>query len=137
MTPDLTQLLARYPGAVTYRFGDNAALSARMVALVRSGRKRATCISDAEIDAGETPPSIGRCDIVLDFDDVPQLVTRTEELRPVRYCEMTEEMALLEGENDDLAGWQADHESYYRRLGIFRPDMNLIWERFDVVEDLS
>ncbi|AHM02661.1 hypothetical protein roselon_00204 [Roseibacterium elongatum DSM 19469] len=79
---------------------------------------------------------VGRCDIALDFDDVPQLVTRTVALVPLRFCDMTEEMALLEGEDDSLESWRAGHERYYRRLGIFAPDMPLIWERFELVEDL-
>jgi uncharacterized protein YhfF len=131
------ELKARYPGAVTYRFGDSAALCVELLALVRAGRKRATCTALAEIAKGETPPHIGRCDIAMDFDGRPQLVTRTIELRRVRFCDMTEEMALMEGEDEDLAGWRDGHERYYRRVGIFAPDMDLIWERFEVVEDLA
>ncbi len=136
MAVDLAHVKARYPGAVTYRFGDGPALSDELLALVRAGRKRATCSSEAELLAGEAPPELGRCDIALDFDDVPQLVTRTLELVRVRFRDMTEEMALMEGEDEGLAGWRAGHERYYRRLGVFAPDMWLTWERFEVVEDL-
>ena len=133
----LTEVTARYPGAETYRFGDSRALSDALLALVRSGRKRATCTAEAEVGVSEVLPEVGRCDIVLDFDDVPQLVTRTLELRRVRFCDMTEEMALMEGEDETLAGWREGHERYYRRAGIFAPDMGLIWERFEVIEDLG
>ncbi|WP_025310589.1 ASCH domain-containing protein [Roseicyclus elongatus] len=136
MTAALDALRRRYPGATTYRFGDGPDLCAELLALVRAGRKRATCSSEAEIAAGEAAPVVGRCDIALDFDDVPQLVTRTVALVPLRFCDMTEEMALLEGEDDSLESWRAGHERYYRRLGIFAPDMPLIWERFELVEDL-
>jgi uncharacterized protein YhfF len=122
---------------VTYRFGDGPSLSDRLLALVRAGRKRATCLAEAEVAAGETPPAVGRCDIAVDFDGVPQLVTRTLELRRVRFCDMTAAMALAEGEDDDLAGWRDGHAAYYRRAGIFHPEMGLIWERFAVVEDLA
>ncbi|MDG4649109.1 ASCH domain-containing protein [Roseibacterium sp. SDUM158017] len=128
---------ARYRDAETYRFGDSPALSDALLALVRSGRKRATCTAIAELAAGEAEPVVGRCDIVLDFEDRPQLVTRTLELRRTTFAEMTEEMALMEGEDETLAGWRAGHERYYRRAGIFAPDMALIWERFEVVEDLG
>jgi uncharacterized protein YhfF len=137
MNMDLDELKARYPGAVTYRFGDSATLSDDLLALVRAGKKRATCSSEAEIAAGQVPPVVGRCDIAEDFDGMPQLVTRTLELRRVRFCDMTEEMALAEGEDDSLDSWRAGHERYYRRHGIFDPEMWLIWERFEVVEDLS
>jgi len=133
----LAELKARYPGAETYRFGDGAALSDALLALVRAGRKRATCTAEAELGISEAMPMVGRCDIVLDFHDVPQLVTRTLELARVRFCDMTEEMALMEGEDKTLADWRAGHERYYRRAGIFAPDMGLIWERFEVVEDLG
>ena len=76
-------------------------------------------------------------DIAVDFDDVPQLVTRTMELRLVRYCDMTEPLALMEGETETLQDWREGHERYFKRQGIFDPEMELIWERFDVVEDLG
>ncbi|MEJ6392282.1 ASCH domain-containing protein [Gymnodinialimonas sp. 2305UL16-5] len=135
MTSDL---LARYPGAQTYRFGDSAKLSAELLALVRAGPKRATCAAMVDVLSGEeTLPQIGRYDIATTFDGRPALVTRTMELRLVRFCDMPEDMALAEGENDTLEGWRAGHEGYYRRLGIFDPEMELIWERFEVVEDLG
>ncbi|MBF9044611.1 ASCH domain-containing protein [Rhodobacterales bacterium HKCCE4037] len=130
-------LKARYPGAKTYVFGDSARLSAELLGLVRSGKKRATCLSMAEVARGEAVPQIGRCDIATTFDGRPALVTRTMELRLVRFCDMPEDMALAEGEDEDLAGWKGGHERYYRRLGVFDPEMELIWERFEVVEDLG
>ena len=128
---------ARYPGAVSYRFGDSAALCNALLSLVRAGRKRATCTALAELGAGEAEPVVGRRDIAVDFENRPRLVTRTLELRRVTFEAMTEEMALLEGEDESLEGWRAGHERYYRRAGIFAPDMELIWERFEVVEDLA
>jgi len=137
MGATLDQLKARHPGAETYRFGDSAALSDELLALVRAGRKRATCTAEAEIGVSEVLPEVGRCDIVLDFDDVPPLVTRTLALVRVRFCDMTEEMALMEGEDETPEGWRDGHERHYRRAGIFAPDMELIRERFEVVEDLG
>lgn len=128
---------ARYPGAETYVFGDSARLSGELLALVRSGVKRATCTTWAEIAAGEAVPQIGRCDIATTFDGRPALVNRTVELRLVRFCDMTEKMALAEGEDETLESWRDGHERYYRRLGVFDPKMELIWERFEVVEDLG
>ncbi len=134
----MEDLQSRYPGAATYVFGDSARLSAELLALVRSGAKRATCCAVADVTAGrEALPGIGRHDIATTFDGRPALVTRTVELRLVRFCDMREEMALAEGEDETLAGWREGHERYYRRAGIFDPEMELIWERFDVVEDLG
>lgn len=134
----LEDVKKRYPDAVTYSFGDNPKLIAELTALVRSGKKRATCISQAEIDAGEEIPVVGRRDIALDADGLPAFVTETLELRHTTYAEMTEDMALAEGENETLEGWRKDHKRYYERvLGFFHPDMKLIWERFEVVEDFA
>lgn len=132
----LGDVLARYPGAETYVFGDSARLSGELLGLVRLGKKRATCVAMAEVAQGESLPQIGRCDIATTFDGRPALVNRTVELRLVRFAEMTEAMALAEGEDETLDGWRVGHERYYRRLGVFEPEMELIWERFEVVEDL-
>lgn len=133
----IEDLRARFPGAETYVFGDSTRMSGELLVLVRAGKKRATCSTWAEIAAGDALPQIGRCDIATTFDGRPALVNRTMELRLVQFDEMTEEMALAEGEDETLDRWRAGHERYYRRLGIFEPSMELIWERFEVVEDLG
>ncbi|MFT7108295.1 MAG: hypothetical protein ACJAVT_002830, partial [Yoonia sp.] len=55
----------------------------------------------------------------------------------VRYCDVTEEMALYEGENDTLLGWRKDHKAYFKRGGHFDPEMMLVFEYFELVEDLA
>jgi len=137
MRPDLDTLKRRYPGADTFHFGDSAALSDELLALVRSGRKRATCTHMAELEAGAMRPTVGRRDIALNFDGTPALVIETREVVETTFRDMTEAMALAEGENETLDGWRRDHEAYYRRHGVFSEDMPLIWERFVVVEDFG
>jgi uncharacterized protein YhfF len=137
MAATLDSVLARYPGAETFRFGDSAALSGELLALVRKGKKRATCTHMAELEAGAARPEVGRRDIAMHFDGTAALVIETVEVVDTTFDAMTEEMALLEGEDESLAGWRENHERYYRRLGVFAPDMPLIWERFAVVEDFG
>jgi hypothetical protein len=36
-------------------------------------------------------------------------------------------MALEEGENTDLTGWQTDHIAYFTRFGGLAPDMIDVW----------
>ncbi|WP_299499222.1 ASCH domain-containing protein [uncultured Roseobacter sp.] len=128
----------RYPEAEVFSFGDTPELIAELTALVRSGAKRATCSAMADIEAGrQAPPRVGRRDIALAPDGTPALVIETLELRETTWEMMTEEMALAEGENETLAGWREGHKRYYTRQGIFDPDMKLIWERFEVVEDFG
>ena len=134
MVVTLDDLKARHPDAQTFRFGDSAELSALLLGLVRAGKKRATCSHEGQESAY---PVIGRRDIALEWDGRPALLIETVELRAVRFCDMTEDMALLEGENDSLAGWRADHQRYFERHGIFDAEMKLMWERFEVLEDFA
>jgi len=138
MTDDMEDLQQTYPGAGTFRFGDSQALSDRLIGLVRAGKKRATCdaLSEFEGDPGSMPVA-GRCDIVANWDGTPALVVRTLRVDKVRFCDVTEEMALSEGENDDLTGWRADHQAYFTRHGGFDPEMMLVFEHFELVEDLA
>jgi uncharacterized protein YhfF len=137
MAITLDEARARYPGAQTFRFGDDAVLTEELLTLVRSGRKRATCSALAEIAAGAAAPQVGRRDIALDGAGNPALVIETLRLVELRFCDMPEELALLEGEDESLESWRAQHRRYYERAGIFAPDMPLIWEEFRLVEDFA
>ena len=131
----LDDVLARYPGAESFVFGDSAELSAQLLDLVCNGNKRATCGALRSFEVGgEAMPVVGRVDIALHWDRRPAVAIRTEQVERVRFCDMPEDWALMEGEDDDLAGWQAGHQAYFARNGGFEPDMWLVWERFSVVE---
>ena len=135
---DLAEVQARYPGAETFTFGDGPGLSATLLALVRSGKKTATCGALAFFeDGGEAMPVVGRRDIALEWDGSPGVVIETVSVERMRYCDVPEDFALAEGENDSLAGWRADHQAYFERNGGFDPEMMLVCERFRVVEDLA
>ncbi|OKH88289.1 ASCH domain-containing protein [Thalassospira sp. TSL5-1] len=137
MSDVLKALKQRYPGAKTFKFGDSAELCEELVALVRSGKKVATCGALRDYDAGEAMPEIGRQDIALNWDDTPALVIETAELVQCRFDEITEAMALAEGEDDSLEEWRAGHSAYFERNGGFSPDMQIVWERFRLIEDLG
>lgn len=134
----LEDLRRRYPAAETFRFGDGPELSALLLGLVRSGRKTGTCMAMRDVTEGREPmPRVGRRDIALDWDGAPALVIETVRVELVRFRDVDEAFALSEGENDDLSGWRADHQTYFERNGGFDPDMELVCERFRVVEDLA
>lgn len=137
MTEDLATLRQRYPTAVTFRFGDSAALCADLIALVRAGHKTATCGAMRDYEPGVSLPEVGRHDIALTWEGRPALVIQTLELIPCRFDEVTEAMALAEGEDETLQGWQTSHRAYFARTGGFAPDMPVLWERFALIEDLS
>ena len=138
MTDDYEDLQDTYPGAGTFKFGDSPELSAELIALVRAGKKRATCATWAEFEAEpEAMPVVGRCDIATNWDGTPAFVIRTVKVQKIRFCDVTEEMALAEGEDEDLAGWRDGHEAYFTRNGGFDPEMPLLFEHFELVEDLA
>ncbi len=134
----LEELRVRYPTAETFRFADNSALSAELLALVRQGKKTATCDALRNYQGGELKlPTVGRRDIALNWNGEPALVIETTEVNIQPFCDVDEGFALAEGENDSLAGWRADHKLYFERNGGFDNEMLLVCERFKVVEDFQ
>ncbi len=130
--------LTKYPGAVTFTFGDSEPLCNELLSLVRSGKKTATCGALRDFGSGGEPmPVAGRCDIALNWDGTPALVIETLEVSIRRFCDMDMTFALAEGENEDLEGWRQDHRRYFERNGGFEPEMELVCERFRLVEDLA
>ena len=136
---DIKQALEKYPGASVFDFGDSKELSDKLLGLVRSGRKTATCASLREYQIeGEKLPEIGRRDIAVNYlDRTPALVIETVEVTQRRFCDVDERFALAEGENNDLAGWRRDHQAYFERNGGFDVEMILVCERFKLVEDFQ
>lgn len=137
MTDPIDALKLRYPGAVTFQFGDNAELCSELISLVRAGKKVATCGALHHYQEGEPMPKPGRRDIALDWAGTPALVIETIEVVECCFSDVTEAMALAEGEDETLEGWRAGHRRYFERNGGFSSDMKVVWERFILVEDLS
>jgi len=130
-------LIEKYPGAGMFRFGDNAELCARLIDLVRVGKKTATCGALRDFEAGgEDMPVVGRCDIAQNWDGSPAVVIRTTSVERMAFDKIGEAFALAEGENGDYAGWRRDHMAYFKRNGGWAGDMEIICERFEVIEDL-
>jgi uncharacterized protein YhfF len=135
MIEDLRQ---RYPNAVTFRFGDSDAMNRELIALVRAGKKRATMGRLADFGPGkEAKPVVGRCDIITDWDGTPAVVVRTVLVEEMPLNEISEDFALAEGENETYQEWYDDHRRYFERNGGWAADMEMICERFKVVEDLA
>lgn len=134
---ELTEAIKAHNCVDSFVFGDNAALSAQLIALVAEGTKTATCGALRDYLAGdEILPKAGERWIVRDLDGAPALVIETTEVDIVRFCSVQSDFALAEGENDDLAGWQTDHRNFFDRNGGWSPQMQLVCERFRLIEDL-
>ena len=117
----------------SFAFGDGPALADELAALVVAGRKCATVMLPDDPDR----PVLSQKSLVLDGCGEPVCVIETIELFLRRFDEIDEAFAFEEGEDDrTLASWREGHEKYFRRLGVFSPDMTLLCERFRLVEVL-
>ena len=135
---NLSELHLKYPGCAMFTFGDNKELCDELNSLVRSRRKTATCEALREFkDGNELMPRVGRINISLNWDGTPALAIRTLSIVVKKFREVDELFALAEGENENLEGWQSDHRSYFERNGGFEPEMELVCERFELVEDFQ
>ncbi|MCB6176942.1 ASCH domain-containing protein [Rhodobacter sp. Har01] len=133
----LDDALARHPGAATDRPGDSAALNAEILALMRAGRKTATCAALAEFSKAEPAPEVGRTDIALDWQGRPALATRTTAVERLRYADMDAARVPPQREFADLQDWQRGYARYFARMGAFDPGVEMICERFEMVEDFG
>ena len=123
-----------YRDAVRFSFGDSPALADELLALVLAGAKTATCSPLRDYGPGREPlPRVGRVDVVLDGSGRPACAIETLEVEVRRFDEVDEGFALAEGEGT-YDEWRAGHEVYFARNGGFSPDMELVCERFRVVE---
>lgn len=134
MTLDMHTIPERYRDCPSFSFGDGPELATELAALVVSGRKTATVNTPDAPDC----PKLGELWVVLDGEKRPVCVIETVELVPRRFDEVDAQFAFEEGEGDrSLAFWREAHETYFRRLGVFSPDMTLLCERFRLVEVLA
>lgn len=137
MAHTLDTLRARYPGALIDGFGDTEELSARLIELIRIGKKTAaTGALDHYQRDGDPIPKPGDYLIILDFFGTPVLILQSEHVETRRFADVTWDFAKLEGENDTFEGWRADHEAFFERTGGFDPEMLVVCERFCLIEDL-
>jgi uncharacterized protein YhfF len=129
----------RYSNAVTFSFGDSPEMADELLALVLEGTKTATCGAFGDYGpGGEAMPAVGRRDVVLDGQGRRAAVIETVEIELRRYDEVDERFAHDEGEGDrTLAWWRDAHRGYFERTGGFSPDMQLVCERFRLVEALD
>ena len=110
--------IALPPGPVRVDgYGDSEALSESLLALIRSGRKRAgTGLLWAYEYDGEKISKTGDIEIVIDHLNRAALVTRITRAAVVRYDEVTAGYAAIEGEGDgSLDYWRNAHWAFFSR----------------------
>ena len=120
-----------------FHFDDNECSANELLALVLSGKKRATASSLYAFPEGEHPRP-GNLSIVTDWAGNPRCVIETRNVQILPFREMTFEICSREGEDECLETWQAGHRRFFTQDGeemgyIFSEDMPVVFEDFEVV----
>lgn len=132
--------VAALDGIRTRRFGETAAMTTQLNALILSGEKTITATSPWLYDNDPAlKPVAGSYAIVLDADGVAQAVIRTTEVKTVPFTAVTANDSQHEGAAvRPIAEWRTVHTNYFNRvlspLGkSWTADMPVTLERFEVV----
>ncbi|WP_342321020.1 ASCH domain-containing protein [Kosakonia sp. BYX6] len=134
MISSLEELKTRYPGAHIWAFGDSAEMANDLSQLVIAGQKTATCSTLESHLQLEDKVTVGDFHIVLNGNGAPACVIRTTSLKIIRFNEVTESMAALEGEGDkSLSWWRKEHQAFFTRGGSFSDEMELVFEEFQLL----
>ena len=119
----------------TFSFGDSSKLADELLALVLEGKKRATCWAVSE---GLKGAALAKSMVALDGAGRPRAILETVELVQHQFDEVDASFAFDEGEGDrSLAYWREAHRRYFTRLNLFRPDMMLWCERFNLISTIA
>lgn len=128
----------RYPGILRFSFGDTPALIEELTALVVAGTKTATCAAKDQAEQNGWAMTPGQLSIARDAQGNDKVLLKTVEVSFCRFCDVDEQFAFDEGEDDrSLESWRAGHKEYFSRTWRWSEDMMLYCERFRVVEVLS
>ncbi|WP_460017851.1 ASCH domain-containing protein [Lactovum odontotermitis] len=104
--------------------------------LVLKGQKTATASDFASYAQDNVPlPKVdGKYDIVLNGQGKPVCAITTTKVYRVKFSEVTAEHACKEGEGDlSLNYWRQVHEDFFRTIGVFSPEMDIVCEEFRVI----
>ena len=127
-----------------FYFGDGPELAAALAHLVMKGVKRGTTgwLAAAQRE-GVAIPRAGMVSIVTDGFGHALCAIRTEQVEHLRFADVTERHAFVEGEGDrTLADWRAGHLQYFgreaARLGLtFTEDEIVFFEHFRLLAVLG
>jgi uncharacterized protein YhfF len=130
-------------GYTSWQFGLGSEMADALLALVLSGRKRATAGSLLAYELEEEAvPAVGDYSVVVDGAGMGRCVLGPPWVETGPFGTVDAEHARLEGEGDlSLEYWRESHWDYYtRELRAFGrtpdPDMLVVCECFDVLYPL-
>lgn len=122
-----------------FAFGAGEAMAQKLLALVLSGQKKATCSARAAYEAeGQRPPKPGDLSIVTDFAGAPRCVIETTAVTEMPFRDMTFEICKREGEDETLESWRKGHIKFFtldaQAMGYaFSEDMPVVFEDFEMI----
>lgn len=117
-----------------FSFGDSSEMANSLLALVVNGTKTATCSALGEFEGREIT-RVGEQYIIGDGAQRTACRIEITSVETIPFDKVRASFAYLEGEGDrSLQHWRAVHETYFRRLDIFVPDMPLVCEIFEILE---
>ena len=121
-------------------FGDTAAMADELVALVISGRKRATASLLRDYAAGVEPlPQVGDFVVVVDGGGRPRCIWRTTEVTVKPLIDVDDAFVWDEGEGERTRDWWLSaHRAYFaaqaEREGFrMRDTIETVFERFEIL----
>lgn len=124
----------------SYYFCDNQKDADECAELVERGIKQATTHSLWWFQThNEKRPTVGDLAVVTDWDGNPKAIIKTTKIRIVKFKDISEQYAFIEGEGDQsLAYWKKVHRDYYSREMAghhesVSPEMELVCEYFETV----
>lgn len=134
----MSQLPGKYRDAPAWAFGDSAGKADELLELVLAGIKTATCSALDAYGADEPLAQPGAIEVILDGHGRPSAVIRITSVEIRCFDEVDAEFAAAEGEGDrSLEYWRAEHKAFFTRTGQFSPDMQLVCERFELLEVMT
>lgn len=123
----------------SWHFCNDKESANKLVNLVLRGVKTGTSSLYSAWEPSEEKPKVGDYSIITDFSGEAKCIIRTVEVTQLPFCDVTNEMAYLEGEGDrTLNYWKKTHkiffETYCKGTGKkFTSKDFIIYERFEVV----
>ena len=120
-----------------FHFDNNEPSANALLALVLSGKKRATASSLYAFPEGQGPKP-GDLSIVTDWAGNPHCVIETRAVTILPFREMSFEICSREGEDECLETWLAGHRRFFTQDGAemgyqFTEDMPVLFEDFEVI----
>ena len=120
-------------------FDSKGFINDELLTLVLCRKKTAFFTPFAYFSINQEPlPVDGELYIVVDKNNHPKCIIEFANVQIVPYNEVTWEMASKEGEDQNLEEWKNKQREYIEEEGHisgfnFEPDMNLVFQQFNVI----